>query len=432
MQSLKVPSLSHMTQNLAVRLFKVAPFGVVFPLVALFCWASFSLAGEEVMENGITHIKNGATPAQGVETMELEELWRRGGEDDEEVLFGLIAQALLDDDNNIYLLDTQLSHVEVFSSTGEHLKTIGREGSGPGEFTMAFDMIFMPDGTLGVVQVFPGKIIKLDLDGNPAGEFRPLLNEAVEGGFLVLVNSLAAGGNLVLSGIDMTFNQETLTQTRTHFVKSFDIDGKPIADYHEEERIWDFKDFTLDEPITDYVWGRLAVGPDGQVIAAIPRNGYVLTVFNPDGSINRIIEREYKSWQRNERARARAIAQLEGQLRQFPPGTEYKIMDIEPDIAALYIRDDGSIWVLTSRAMWDSKPGVLQSFDVFSPEGHFLKQVDILADGSSAADLVVFARDDMVFQITGFYDALVAALGGFGTDAEEEAEPMEVICYRIR
>jgi hypothetical protein len=107
-------------------------------------------------------------------------------------------------------------------------------------------------------------------------------------------------------------------------------------------------------------------------------------------------------------------------------------MDTDPDIAALYIRDDGEIWVLTSRGMWDPKSGVLQSFDVFSPEGHFIKQVDVLAEGSSAADLVVFASDDLVFQVTGFYDALVTALGGFGTDAEEEAEAMEVICHRVR
>ena len=79
-------------------------------------------------------IHNSATPAEGVETITLEELWRIGGDDEESVLIGLIAQALVGDDETIYLLDGQLNQIEVFSADGEHQGTIGREGSGPGEF----------------------------------------------------------------------------------------------------------------------------------------------------------------------------------------------------------------------------------------------------------------------------------------------------------
>ena len=100
--------------------------------------------------------------------MELEEIWRIGGEDDEDVLLGIITRALVDEEDNIYLLDQQLSEVQVFSSDGEYMKTLGREGSGPGEVTRPGDFLFMPDGTLGLVQIFPGKIVKVDLNGVPA------------------------------------------------------------------------------------------------------------------------------------------------------------------------------------------------------------------------------------------------------------------------
>ena len=54
-------------------------------------------------------------------TVDLEPLWTRGGEDDEEVLFGVIFQVQTDEDDRIYLLDAQLSHVEVFDRAGEHV-----------------------------------------------------------------------------------------------------------------------------------------------------------------------------------------------------------------------------------------------------------------------------------------------------------------------
>jgi hypothetical protein len=384
------------------------------------------------MQDGILHVKNTATPAEGVETMELEELWRIGGDDEESVLLGLIAQALVDDDNNIYLLDSQLNHIEVFSSTGEHLKTLGREGTGPGEFNMAFDMVFTPDGNIGVAQVFPGKLIKLDLEGDPAGVYQPMLGEAIEGGFLALVNSLSAGGNLVLSGIDISMDQQALTQTRTYFVKSFGEDGKPVADYYSEERVWDFNNFTLRERESDFVWSRIDVGPDGKVVIGTDPGAYTMTVYHPDGQIDRVIEREYTSLKRNEKAKARATARLEGQVRQFPPGTPFEVEDMEPDVEGLYVRDDGSIWVLTSRAMWEPKPDVFQTFDVFSPAGDFVKQVDFKVDGTSWSDLLIFAKGDLVFQITGFFDAINAMVGGVSSDSEEEPEPMEVICYRAK
>ena len=75
---------------------------------------------------------------------------------------------------------------------------------------------------------------------------------------------------------------------------------------------------------------------------------------------------------------------------------------------------------------------MLFTYDVFDREGNFVEQADVVAEGSSSADLLFFAPNGNVFRITGFQEALIAALGGFTSDAEEEAEPMEVICYRIR
>jgi len=84
-----------------------------------------SLGGDEVMKDGVLHVVNGAEPENGRQTLQLEELWRVGGEDDEETVFGIINKVLIDDENNIYLLDAQLAQISVFSSEGELTNTLG-------------------------------------------------------------------------------------------------------------------------------------------------------------------------------------------------------------------------------------------------------------------------------------------------------------------
>jgi hypothetical protein len=74
--------------------------------------------GEEVQRDGVLTIVNPENPSGGAVEIELEELWRVGG-DDEDVLFGVIAQLVVDDAGDVYLLDGQLSEVQVFCLTRE-------------------------------------------------------------------------------------------------------------------------------------------------------------------------------------------------------------------------------------------------------------------------------------------------------------------------
>lgn len=103
-------------------------------------------ASEEIMVDGIPHVRNGEVPREGTVTLTPQELWRAGGEEDEH-FFGVISAALADSAGNIYLLDRQLSEVAVYSSDGRFLRTLSREGEGPGEVRRPVDMLWMPTGT---------------------------------------------------------------------------------------------------------------------------------------------------------------------------------------------------------------------------------------------------------------------------------------------
>ena len=109
------------------------------------CLSAAARAGQEVTADGVIHVKNPASPPQGVETMQLEELWRVGGAGEDQTVFGVILQALPDEQGNLYVLDLQLSQVFVFSPEGKLLRTLSREGEGPGEVRNPTDMFFMAD-----------------------------------------------------------------------------------------------------------------------------------------------------------------------------------------------------------------------------------------------------------------------------------------------
>ena len=87
----------------------------------LYLVPALSPAGEA--EDLTVHSDHPAGPPQVVE---LEEIWRIGGADDDHV-FGLMIDARCDKEGNVYLLDHQLSRVTVVSPAGQYIAELGGE-----------------------------------------------------------------------------------------------------------------------------------------------------------------------------------------------------------------------------------------------------------------------------------------------------------------
>lgn len=382
--------------------------------------------------SGVPRVENPAEPRQGVHKLELEELWRVGGEDDEENIFGVVNRALVDEDNNIYLLDAQLSQVSVFDSDGELIKVLGKEGDGPGEFRGPVDMAFLPNGNLGVCQAFPGKVIELGMDNIPAGTWQ--LGDPTSGGFFILRALKAGGDNVVAGGTKQAFDQSTGEIRRENFVGIMAEDGSLSSTFTEVEHIMNLGNLKLDElQVIESADRRFDVTKDGKTAVAIPRYGYEISIFNKNGELERVFTREYESWERDERARSMWQNIFETIERTQAPGAEIHIEDHQPDVEFLRVANDGTIWVLTSEAMWDSPDGIFTSYDVFSPEGVYETKYDIICEGDPTKDFMFFAGDDLAFVVTGFWDAALSQFGGTGAeDDEEEPEPMAVICYKVK
>ncbi len=388
-------------------------------------------AAEESIVDGVIHVTNGAEPAEGVQTVQMEELWRVGGADDEDTIFGVINR-ILTDERNIYLLDFQLAQVWVFSHAGEPAGTLGHEGEGPGEFRQPVDMCFLPDGTLGVLQALPGKVIKLNLDGTPAGTW--ILGDPAQSGSYIMRGLSQGGGVVVAGGVQQSIDEATGAVTVETFLSRLNAEGLRDLTFAAKTVTLQMQNLHLDEvELTDGPHRRFDVAADGRVVVAIPRNRYEVSIFGRDGNLERVFSRDYVSWQRNEQALDIWRRILESHARAVAPGAPISYEKTEPDVEQLRVGPDGSVWILTGRAMWEPPAGVFTSYDVFTPAGRFQKQVRVVCPGVPRQDLLFWTGEDLAFMVTGYWDSALARFGGAGAAIadEDEPEPMAVICYRV-
>ncbi len=391
-------------------------------------------AGQEVVVDGLLHVRNGATPPEGVVTVELEELWRVGDEDDE-LLLGLPTGLDWDAEGRLYLLDAQLNQVHVLSPDGELLDTRSREGDGPGEMRNPSGLIVWPDGAIGVVQEFPGIVVRLDGVGDPLPTLYPG-GPPEEGGWSVMMKGRFRGDNLVLCGQMDRSQGDPPQRMRRTYVASFAPDGAERAAYVEMTKARGAPRGPESEQdmIQPAVFG-WDVGPDGRVVYPSDWERYELRVHGPDGGPDRVIEREYEPLRRGD-AERRHILQLFGVPEGQPSPVE--LADCEPTVQilqqGLQVTDEGEIWVLPSRGNRDLPDGILARFDVFDGQGHFRRQVQVRCQGDPLNDRLVVLPGGRMIRQRRFVDALVTSLGPGSlpeSTREGEASTPAVICYRL-
>jgi len=122
------------------------------------------------------------------QTKSLEEIYRTGiikfvpeitiddsslPEDYVFVGFGSLA---VDREGNVYYLDTQANNIKKFDASGTFLKVIGREGLGPGEFQLPFQLICSRDRII-VWEMMNLRFSLLTLDGEFIKSVRHSFNE---------------------------------------------------------------------------------------------------------------------------------------------------------------------------------------------------------------------------------------------------------------
>ena len=316
-------------------------------------------------------------------------------------------------------------------ATGSICVPSGREGEGPGEFRGAFNLFRVPGGNIGVLQAFPGKIIVLTPEGEPAGEY-PLPETDEEEGFRVLFGAAYAGDQLAMV---YAFNQPSQTGfTQKSVLSLIAADGKSEKRLHDQSSGLEAAKAVIAETEWDSFRNRWTAAPDGRAFACVDFGEYAINVWSPDGKLDRVITREYPEHLRTAEEKDRLLGIYKGFTRQIPiPNMKYEIEDRFNQIQSIFARDNGELWVRTSRGANNLPKGVFAIFDVFDTKGRFVRQVTFKADGDPLTD-GMFIVKDRAFVITDFLSAMMALQGGAGAsdeEAEDEPEPMQVISYLL-
>lgn len=377
-------------------------------------------------------VANRAEPGEGVVRLALEPVWRLGGEDDDEVFFGVIDAVARDREGNVLLADVQLMQVDVVAPDGRLVQVLGRQGEGPGEITRLGGVLPLPDGTVGLVQLMPGRVVKVDGDGLPAGEIVP--RWADEGGRLMLAEIRLADQRLIAAGRRMSRRDETFLMDL--WIAELDDHGAVGQIFYREERERNLRSGTVSELDGDWAGeNRWTATADGRVIVAPDRDEYRLEIHGPAG-LERTVTRAFTTRRRTEaekeEVRAR-FGRFRGGRRGGPANFEVEVAGTAPAIRGLYAMPGGEIWVRTSRSDRDQPEGVLVTYDVLDAEGNFTRQIAVACEGVAGRDALFPLGGGEFVLIKGHADA-VAAMRGSTPDAADTdpdpAVPLEIVGLR--
>ena len=105
--------------------------------------------------------------------------------------FGAVGALTTDSRENIFVLDGLAQEIHVFDSEGAHLRTLGGQGEGPGEFRMAQALAMGPGDTLWVTDPMTRRYSVF----GPEGGFARVLTRRINGGAASERCSLAEDGS---------------------------------------------------------------------------------------------------------------------------------------------------------------------------------------------------------------------------------------------
>ncbi len=425
---------------------------LLLPGLLLYMWAALSgLAaqaapawdGSITQEDGWQVVNNPARPLGGEKVLRPQPLWRLGGED-EEVLFGLVEDAVVDDQGYSYLLDTVLCSVLVVDQQGEIVRNLSGQGDGPGEFRFARELVFLPDGALGIMEMMPGKIVSVTTDGTPRPSFA--LDSTDGGGMMNHLQHIAASKDAVLIGrVNTTFAEEGATISRTLALHG--ADGQQTALIREDKETQSGGNIQLGGRDGDEFTQNFTLCPDGRVVTFPDPRKYEFRIYGRDGQKQQMVRRQYKSVRRPEKELEAARKQAEEMQARFNGSVQIDVPEVADDIAGIIARPDGMLWVANSQGNRDGGPGSIGYFDVFDRDGKYQERVLIKADYDRDRDSYTLVGDRLfVFKESqnapdrtqtmggGGGTTMVMMVGGGASsedEEDEEARPYEVICYRL-
>ena len=309
-------------------------------------------SGKIEIVNGVTNVYNPVRPKLEDRSLVIDEDLSIGEDKGRpEYVFSGIGGLAVDEQGNIYAIDSREAVVRVFDQQGTYARTIGRKGQGPGETQYPVFVQVTAQGELAVYDYSVARMLFYTLDGTYLRQKttpRPVMPIGLDSrGGLIAQYILAPpplGGKLILK-LDRDYGSEQeLAREEMGKERGFDI-GRPT--YYAALSSSDM-----------IVWG--------------DSNQYDIYILNPDGELVMRITKEFNP--------PNITSDEENEYRQkyaepLKAGMTISFRGKWPAFSGLFVDDEGRIFVRTyERAIVGTGSFY---YDVFNKDGIFISKVVI-------------------------------------------------------
>lgn len=268
-------------------------------------------------------------------------------EDVEDFMFSQIRSVQVDDEDNIYVLDSKEVCVKVFDKNGKHVRTFGKRGQGPGEIQLPTRMYLVAGKEILIYDGGNSRLSYYSLDGKCLREIstaKHFFSRAIPDSKGNIITQLLVPG-------DRFVNE----------VKKFDSNLNPIVTIG-----------SIEQEVTPYVMNMVTPTLNVRVmkndnIAWGYSEKYEIFVVSPEGKTLRKIVKDYKPVKITEKDKEQLIK--DGFGDQGPP-SGYKLEFPKNHYPYYFFicGDEGRLYVRTYEK---DKDGNIK-YDVFDPEGRYI------------------------------------------------------------
>ena len=346
---------------------------VLFIFVVLvwsaFCKSQKSNANVEVID-GVEFIHNTGIPMYPDKTVSFVEDLSISGEDIEgEIVLFNPRLSLVDDNEDIYLSETQDQVIKIFNSDGKYVKTIGAKGDGPGEFQRIWKLGATKDGELVALDSSARRTSFFD----SSGQFLNSFNWKVDYFNYILVKSSSyIVGERAYPGI---------RENAYYYVKEFDFDGNEVRSYGEFKM---FESLIIQDGGGQFYTG-LPVSPrsvftgdhDRELFYHCLNNKYIIEVYDISGKLFRKIDRPYEpvEFTKEDADKYRRIYDYPGMSEVVKKTIRtLKMPKVKNIVVTMKVDDKSNLWVRTNEIKEEGDK-TLTAFDVFNSDGHYYAKV---------------------------------------------------------
>jgi hypothetical protein len=309
--------------------------------------------------------------------LDLSPLWQQRA--DADWISGQIVDVTQHPEGAYLLLDQQLSRVHVLDERGDLLRSIGREGEGPGEFRRAASIFSDVDGSIVVVQSVPIRLVRFTLEGEPVDD---LPFDDGLAGFRALATMVATSSALVFEELQTSFGAGAVINT-TRLVH-FDRRSRERSVIAEHVHAIRTDAGVVHEREISHLLGQWALTTDGAIVHVADFADHRARRVPLDGG--RVVEFEragYEPVVRDDATLQRLVEQHASRRDRLAPRgrLRFEPSPVAPALVAVFAREDGSVWLQRGPETIDTaapRPAIV--FDHFDAAARFLGEVWVHGD----------------------------------------------------